>query len=910
MKVPVRRTPGTQPVAQREGYAQAARGLDLSPITSALGGFAQDLVEERRTLEDFDLDTALLEETNALLRDFDERKRGPEAGSLDFANKVDESYTTRHQQLLEGFRKRGYSEEALGRFGLRLGGLRQNFAESALGVQAEALFAKADSQMTRRAVAASQYVAANPDGFASAASEIEEGWRMLPGLTEAQREAGIERDIATLVEAGGMAIVKANPDFVIEKLDPFGYGAPPAAAPEAKQGAYQVLAGSWQSVAVRVADQLGLDPVEVAAVFSFESGGTFDPNKWGGDGGKYLGLIQFGQAEQAKYGIRPGSTPDEWATAILAFMRDRKFQPGMGIEDFYSTILTGSPGNYDRRDSNGTSVRNAVPRILGDHRENAENWLASARISAPLEEGQGFGVVLERQGNDRATPVGGRVVPHKGADGIPDEPRPSIETFDPGPSNVPQAPDPATLIGAEPAAKVEERRIASVETGHPLLDRMTGAQRMRVVAAAWEEKNRTTVQTRGAMDVVVQNAGAAVGSDTPYEGPMPTKDEFIAAYGGVVGEQKYAEFQGYLNTNQVMQQLKTLTPSQINAKVEGLKPRGNSPTLDTDMAMYQAARQAANTILEQRSKDPAAYILGAYPDIGRLAQNADTPEQRKQLYAQMERAFEQIGVPEGERFYFTDGQLEEIGNRYKAASGPQKLQILHQMFQEMGPKAGRTLAMHGGGQGVADDFFLYSQFGDMPGGMMLLGRVFEGRRIMEKDRARKPNPASLQSAFRGELGPGIRHLDPDVSRALREAAEAVYVENGGSLTSDGALNPDLFRGALRQVLGGTAGKGKTGWYKFPGAIAPTILPPRVNADEFDDWLDSVTTAELIQLAGGKKPRDSRGGVIPHYQLVDEGTFVMVAPGVYSVLLKDGRAVGDGSGRPWKLRLNRRAMGLR
>jgi hypothetical protein len=136
--------------------------------------------------------------------------------------------------------------------------------------------------------------------------------------------------------------------------------------------------GAWSSVPVEVGKALGLDPMDVASVMSFETGGKMDPKLMGGAGGNYMGLIQFGPEERRKYGINANSTPEQWTSAITNFMKDRGFKNGMGIEDFYSTILTGSPGNYDRKDANGTSVRNAIPKILNDHRSNAERFLANA----------------------------------------------------------------------------------------------------------------------------------------------------------------------------------------------------------------------------------------------------------------------------------------------------------------------------------------------------------------------------------------------------------------------------------------------------------------------------------------------------------------------------------------------------
>ncbi|TCM25699.1 AcrB/AcrD/AcrF family protein [Novosphingobium sp. ST904] len=136
-------------------------------------------------------------------------------------------------------------------------------------------------------------------------------------------------------------------------------------------------AGPWQSVAVNVANRFGLDPSEVAAVMSYETGGTFSPTIMGGKGGQYMGLIQFGPSERKKYGIDKASSPEDWTKAIGDYLQDRGFKRGMGVLDLYSTINAGTPGRYEASDGNGT-VRSHVENLLGAHKEKAKGWLGGA----------------------------------------------------------------------------------------------------------------------------------------------------------------------------------------------------------------------------------------------------------------------------------------------------------------------------------------------------------------------------------------------------------------------------------------------------------------------------------------------------------------------------------------------------
>jgi|GEM_PF-5503863 len=149
--------------------------------------------------------------------------------------------------------------------------------------------------------------------------------------------------------------------------------AEPGQAPAVQEGM------GWTKVATDVAGRFGLTPTEVAAVMSYETGGTFSPTIMGGKGGQYMGLIQFGPSERKKYGIDKNSTPEKWSKAIGDFLSDRGFKKGMGVKDLYSTINAGQPGRYNASDGNGT-VSSHVDNILREHMTTADKWLAGGGV--------------------------------------------------------------------------------------------------------------------------------------------------------------------------------------------------------------------------------------------------------------------------------------------------------------------------------------------------------------------------------------------------------------------------------------------------------------------------------------------------------------------------------------------------
>ncbi|MCP3699007.1 MAG: hypothetical protein GY920_10695 [Aliivibrio sp.] len=121
-----------------------------------------------------------------------------------------------------------------------------------------------------------------------------------------------------------------------------------------------------KSAIYKTAKNLGVDPYEFAAVLEQESG--VNPNIWGGQGGGYYGVIQFGGPERAEAGLNPekiGSyTVAEQLPHVEKWLRGRGFESGMGTDKLYATILGGNPeADIYAKDSFGTSVADSLNRF-------------------------------------------------------------------------------------------------------------------------------------------------------------------------------------------------------------------------------------------------------------------------------------------------------------------------------------------------------------------------------------------------------------------------------------------------------------------------------------------------------------------------------------------------------------------
>jgi hypothetical protein len=135
----------------------------------------------------------------------------------------------------------------------------------------------------------------------------------------------------------------------------------------------------------REAPRAGIPPEDLATVMSFETGGTYNKDKWGGAGGRHLGLIQMGPNERRQFGYREGMSASEAVKKSVDFLIARGFKPGMSFEQLYATINAGSPHKGHLSDARnggtwGTAADKARHQMHG-HRANAKKLMGG---SAPI----------------------------------------------------------------------------------------------------------------------------------------------------------------------------------------------------------------------------------------------------------------------------------------------------------------------------------------------------------------------------------------------------------------------------------------------------------------------------------------------------------------------------------------------
>jgi hypothetical protein len=146
---------------------------------------------------------------------------------------------------------------------------------------------------------------------------------------------------------------------------------------------------------VATAQRLGMNPLDLATIISYETGGTFSPTQRGPttQWGQHRGLIQFGEPQAREYGVnwqdplRSQLGPDG---AVAKYFVRNGWKPGMGILDAYSIVNAGGPGRYRASDANNGGAPGTVADKVRDqfapHRAKAAQMLGGYSMGEPAPD--------------------------------------------------------------------------------------------------------------------------------------------------------------------------------------------------------------------------------------------------------------------------------------------------------------------------------------------------------------------------------------------------------------------------------------------------------------------------------------------------------------------------------------------
>lgn len=849
MQVPVRRAPNTRVSEQQQGFAKGGPGLDVSSVTKGLAGltdvvegFREQLKDEQRGRQKLELSRRFMQEVNELQEDFEVRKRDPKFEPMAFADSTELDYSKRHTTFLEEFRNKGFDSDILDEFDLKLGTVRQGFFERALGHQLSTLQSRANEEVEDLGVRVSQYVTANPDGYASGEQMIREAVNASPDLTEEQKEAKIDELVATVRNGGAKAVAIRDPDLIIRLFDPQGLTAPHR--PSSASGTTGVVStrdldADRTAVATTLSSEL---PPQVVAGFL----GNFDVEAgYGGaqgDGGTASGIAQWRKERRSAFKAMFGKDPhqaskEEQARFVLHEMKNPG-SAGMTVAQRDAILAATTP------EQAAELIDRYYERSTGAHRSRRVEAAKKYAAVEPAPE------VVE----------GAAIAPNNAA--------------------VPQT-------------------LNDVETGNPLLDALSGPERLQVLGWAREQQGKVQASRKAEMDVTIGNITAeALNNGGEIATPLPSQEEVLRIYGPVEGPQRWAQIQQSKDTGTAMQAFRTQSATDIQRGLDAIKPTPGSATYETELQIYQAAERAASAIASERDKDPAAYAVKYFPSIGQAAAKGTT-----QYYAELDRVYQQLGIDPKYAPVLPAQAIERLVSDYKVMSPAQRLKYMKENFQAMGED--RFIRFTAGMEGTtaqedARIFALMGGYRGPPGGWdAIYQQVLEGREIMAQDPARRPSNEELVKQFREEGAQALTNLNAQASRAIQEAASALYVAKGGKPDK---IDARLYRESLAWAFGGNLPVRLGSLPDF------TILPSRWDRKTFENWQENLTFERITNMSVEKRP--PRYGdlktPVPIEDIIDEGVFVMTSPGRYMIKMEsDGRPLMTSTGRPFLVNIDPR-----
>lgn len=205
-------------------------------------------------------------------------------------------------------------------------------------------------------------------------------------------------------------------------------------------------------------------------------------------------------------------------------------------------------------------------------------------------------------------------------------------------------------------------KVTDGQTGVAQLDAIPQDKRNVLLNRAETKLNQDAAQNRAELAPLVENATAAYMATGEYSGPPITEQMFQRAY-PEDGQRRYEQFQTVVETGEAIAEFKTLPVGEIQSRVEALQPATNDPIYADKYKAYEVAQAAAKQVMEARQRDPAAYVMQMFPRVNEAVEAASASDAGadaiRAQFAQMDAAYDQIGMPADRRFLLTGAQVAQ-----------------------------------------------------------------------------------------------------------------------------------------------------------------------------------------------------------------------------------------------------------
>lgn len=185
---------------------------------------------------------------------------------------------------------------------------------------------------------------------------------------------------------------------------------------------------------------------------------------------------------------------------------------------------------------------------------------------------------------------------------------------------------------------------AGIEPDPEWFNRLSPEQRQVVYNQAETRRREIAVEQRGNIETVVQNAPVALQNTGTYDGSIPTRDQFMDAYGAQDGSERYDKFQAAMDVGQQAFNFRTMSVDDIQSMVNEAKPTSSGNDAALQEARYDALSKAATATLTARKADPATYTQQAFPAVAQAWTTASETGNYQAAMNATAAAQQQLGI--------------------------------------------------------------------------------------------------------------------------------------------------------------------------------------------------------------------------------------------------------------------------
>jgi hypothetical protein len=185
---------------------------------------------------------------------------------------------------------------------------------------------------------------------------------------------------------------------------------------------------------------------------------------------------------------------------------------------------------------------------------------------------------------------------------------------------------------------------AGVEANPEWFRELSPEQRQVVYNQAETRRRQIATENRAGIENVVQNALAAIQNTGSYDGQLPTRQDFIDAYGMQDGGERYNKFSAAVDVSEQAYGFRTMSADEIQQAVKEAVPTSSGNDAGIQSTSYDALQRAATATLAARKADPATYTMQAFPNVGTAWQDAQATGNYQPALSAMASAQRQLGI--------------------------------------------------------------------------------------------------------------------------------------------------------------------------------------------------------------------------------------------------------------------------